>query len=130
MREGDSPSRLVTIYYNDVFVSEEPNEVYANCPYVNVSIMDAIEYADRMIENKDWDAYCIPELCNHEVKFTEDGLGEYKDADYQAMLDTLDVAMDEFSQIYNHSTSNEFREYYEMHMNQLDNIITLINKLK
>jgi hypothetical protein len=139
MREGDSPSRLVTIYYNDVFVSEEPNEIYANCPYVNVPIMDAIEYADRMIENGDWDAYCIPELCNHEVKFTEvllqrDGdeasLGKYKDADYQAMLDTLDVAMDEFSQIYNHSTSNEFREYYEMHMNQLDNIITLINKLK
>jgi len=60
----------------------------------------------------------------------EAGLGEYKDADYQAMLETLDVAMDEFSQIYNHSTSNEFREYYEMHMNQLDNIITLINKLK
>jgi hypothetical protein len=42
----------------------------------------------------------------------------------------LDVAMDELSQIYNHSASNEFREYYEMHMNQLDNIITLINKLK
>ena len=191
MREGDSPSHLVTIYYNDVFVSEEPNEIYANCPYVNMPIAEATRYADRMIENGDWDAYCIPELCNHEVKFTEvsfqrdgdaekiytkdelyaimrsfvedtrgdkpwvdaddewfeqftktntevlfqrDGdeasLGEYKDADYQAMLDTLDVAMDEFSQIYNHSASNEFREYYEMHMNQLDNIINLINKLK
>jgi len=42
----------------------------------------------------------------------------------------LDVAMDEFSQIYNHSASNDFREYYENHMNQLDNIINLINKLK
>jgi hypothetical protein len=71
---------------------------------------------------------------NTEVLLQRDGdeasLGKYKDADYQAMLDTLDVAMDEFSQIYNHSTSNEFREYYEMHMNQLDNIINLINKLK
>ncbi len=50
--------------------------------------------------------------------------------DFDAMLHTLDVAMDELNQIYNHSASNDFREYYEMHMNQLDNIINLINKLK
>jgi hypothetical protein len=60
----------------------------------------------------------------------EAGLGDYSTEDFDAMLHTLDVAMDEFSQIYNHSASNDFREYYEMHMTQLDNIINLINKLK
>ena len=60
----------------------------------------------------------------------EAGLGDYKSEDFDAMLETLDVAMDEFSQIYNHSASNDFREYYENHMTQLDNIINLINKLK
>ena len=54
----------------------------------------------------------------------------YKTEDFEAMLHTLDVAMDEFSQIYNYSASNDFREYYENHMTQLDNIINLINKLK
>jgi hypothetical protein len=153
MREGDEPARLVTIYYNDVFVSEEPNEISANCPYVNMPIAEATSYADRMIENGDWDAYCIPELCNHEVIFHEDdepaeedifvkinqglglptkeeGINAYSTEDFDAMLHTLDVAMDEFSQIYNHSASNDFREYYENHMTQLDNIINLINKLK
>ena len=60
----------------------------------------------------------------------EAGLGDYSTEDFDAMLHTLDVAMDEFSQIYNHSASNDFREYYENHMTQLDNIINLINKLK
>lgn len=58
------------------------------------------------------------------------GVAEFESEDFDAMLETLDVAMDELNQIYNHSASNDFREYYEMHMNQLDNIITLINKLK
>ena len=61
---------LVTIYYNDVFVSDHPFEIYANCPYVNVPIEEAIEYADNKIENGEWDAYCIPELVtSHEVVF-------------------------------------------------------------
>jgi hypothetical protein len=133
MREGDEPVQLVTIYYNDVFVSEEPNEISANCPYVNMPIAEATSYADRMIENGDWDAYCIPELCEHEVIFHEEdkpqeaGLGAYSTEDFDAMLETLDVAMDEFNQLHNHSRSDD---YYENHMTQLDNIITLINKLK
>jgi len=69
IREGDQPFQLVTIYYNDVFVSDVPNEIYADCPYVNVPINEAIEYADNKIENGEWDSYCIPELCNHEVIF-------------------------------------------------------------
>jgi hypothetical protein len=62
--------RLATIFYNDVFVSGIPNEIYANCPYVNVPIDEAIEYADNKIENREWDAYCIPELIrSHQVIF-------------------------------------------------------------
>jgi|688.fasta_scaffold1530629_2 hypothetical protein len=62
--------QLVTIYYNDIFVSGIPNEIYANCPYVNMPIDEAIEYADNKIESGDWDAYCIPELIrSHQVVF-------------------------------------------------------------
>lgn len=57
---------LVTIYYNDVFVSVdgygEPYEVYKDCPYVNIDKAIAIEYADAKIENREWDAYLIPDL--------------------------------------------------------------------
>ena len=61
--------KIVTIYYNDVFVSETPNEIYENCPYVNIAANFAIEYADNKIENGEWEAYCIPEMLNHEVVF-------------------------------------------------------------
>jgi len=54
----------------------------------------------------------------------------YNENAIDSMLETLDVAMDELNQIYNHSASNDFREYYANHMAQLDNIINLINKLK
>lgn len=64
-------SRLVTIYYNDVFISEQPYEIYANCPYVNMPIWYAEEYAENKIENREWDAYCIPELVEHKVIFHE-----------------------------------------------------------
>lgn len=59
-------NRLVTVYYNDVFVSvtndEELYEVYADCPYVNLPIEDAERIADDNVDNGDWDAYLIPEL--------------------------------------------------------------------
>ena len=57
---------LVTIYYNDVFVSVngdgEPYEVYKDCPYVNVGKSIANDYAENKIENGEWDSYLIPEL--------------------------------------------------------------------
>jgi hypothetical protein len=59
--------RLVTIYYNDVFVSETPNEIYKDCPYVNIAIDEAVDYADNKIESGEWESYCIPEILNHEV---------------------------------------------------------------
>ena len=60
----------------------------------------------------------------------EAGLGAYKTEDFDAMLHTLDVAMDEFNELHNHSRIEGMDDYYEIHMNQLDNIINLINKLK
>jgi hypothetical protein len=60
----------------------------------------------------------------------EAGLGAYKAEDFEAMLHTLDVAMDEFNQLHNHSRIEGMDDYYENHMTQLDNIINLINKLK
>ena len=59
---------LVTIYYNEVFVSVdghgEPYEVYNNCPYVNIDKAIANDYAEDKIENGEWDAYLIPDLIN------------------------------------------------------------------
>ena len=60
----------------------------------------------------------------------EASLGDYKTEDFDAMLHTLDVAMDEFNELHNHSRIEGMNDYYEIHMNQLDNIINLINKLK
>lgn len=57
----------------------------------------------------------------------EGDVTDYKAEDFDAMLETLDVAMDEFNELHNHSRSDD---YYENHMTQLDNIINLINKLK
>jgi hypothetical protein len=61
--------KLVTIYYNDVFVSETPYEIYKDCPYVNIQEEKAIDYANEKINNGDWDAYCIPELSSNKVIF-------------------------------------------------------------
>lgn len=60
----------------------------------------------------------------------EAGLGAYKTEDFDAMIHTLDVAMDEFNELHNHSRIADMSDYYDIHMTQLDNIITLINKLK
>ena len=125
--QSDEPVQLVTIYYNDVFVSEVPNEIYANCPYVNVPIDEAIDYADNKIENREWDSYCIPELCNHEVKFTE---VLYQRDDFDAMLDTLGVAMDEFIQLHNHARIDGMDTYYENHIIQLNQIISFVTESK
>ena len=60
----------------------------------------------------------------------EVGLGAYSTEDFDAMLHTLDVAMDELNELHNHTRIEGMDDYYETHMNQLDNIINLINKLK
>ena len=60
----------------------------------------------------------------------EEGINAYSTEDFDAMLHTLDVAMDEFNELHNHSRIADMNDYYEIHMNQLDNIINLINKLK
>ena len=57
----------------------------------------------------------------------EEGINAYSTEDFDAMLHTLGVAMDELNELHNHSRTDD---YYEIHMNQLDNIINLINKLR
>lgn len=47
-----------------------------------------------------------------------------------AMLDTLDVAIDEFKQLHNDARIVGMKEFYAGHITQLNNIITLINKMK
>jgi hypothetical protein len=58
--------RLVTVYYNDIFISvtkeNEPFEVYKNCPYVNLPIEEAEEIASNKVDNHEWESYLIPEL--------------------------------------------------------------------
>lgn len=60
---------LVTVYYNDVFISvthnDEPYEVYADCPYVNIPKERALSFAEEQLDNGDWDAYLIPEFVTH-----------------------------------------------------------------
>jgi hypothetical protein len=117
MREGDEPSQRL----------EELREALRS---------ESISYGElaelqSLAEHIDKDDVELLEASGvAEFESDEKSLGDYTDADFDAMLHTLDVAMDEFSQIYNHSASNDFREYYANHMTQLDNIITLINKLK
>jgi len=108
MREGDEPAEVnyARPSYNDLY-----------------NLVDEL-----MVEGHERATSILRRATSDEPQ--EVGLGDYKAEDFDAMLETLDVAMDEFSQIYNHSASNDFREYYENHMNQLDNIINLINKLK
>lgn len=60
----------------------------------------------------------------------EEGINAYSTEDFDAMLHTLDVAMDELNELHNHTRIEGMDDYYEIHMNQLDNIINLINKLK
>lgn len=67
-------NRLVHVYYNDVFVSvtedNKPYEVYKGCPYVNLPIEEAERIAEEKLENREWDAYLIPELVkNREILY-------------------------------------------------------------
>ena len=65
-------NRLVHVYYNDVFVSNEPYEIYSGCPYVNLPISEAERIAEEKIENGEWDAYLIPEIVkNKEILYHE-----------------------------------------------------------
>ena len=64
--------RLVTVYYNDIFISvtgdEEPFEVYKDCPYVNLPIDQAEDIANEKIDSHEWESYLIPELVtNREI---------------------------------------------------------------
>jgi hypothetical protein len=53
----------------------------------------------------------------------------YKTEDFEAMLETLDVAMDEFVQLHNHARIDGMDVYYQNHMAQLDKIHALISNM-
>ena len=55
---------------------------------------------------------------------------EGDDRNIYEMLDTLDVAKDEFKQLHNDARIADMKEFYAGHLTQLNNIITLINKMK
>lgn len=59
----------VTIYYNDVFVSDKPFQVYPNCPSVKVDISKAVDFAEQKLSTGEWHSYLIPELADSEVIF-------------------------------------------------------------
>jgi hypothetical protein len=102
--------------------SDEPEEV----DYARPSYNDLYNFVDElMVEGHERATSILRRATSDEPQ--EVGLGDYKTEDFDAMLETLDVAMDEFNQLHNHSRSDD---YYENHMTQLDNIINLINKLK
>lgn len=67
--------RLVTVYYNDVFISvtreDEPYEVYKDCPYVNLPADTAEDIAHEKINNHEWESFLIPELVTREVIYHE-----------------------------------------------------------
>ena len=90
----------------------------------NIQFLEtAIELGNMNNQEAIWDC-----ASGSEYRLMREGdVTDYSTEDFDAMLHTLDVAMDEFNQLHNHSRSDD---YYENHMTQLDNIITLINKLK
>ena len=100
MREGD----------------DEPEEV----DYARPSYDDLYNFVDELMVEGDERATSI-------LRNTDGNVKAYNENAIESMLHTLDVAMDEFNQLHNHSRSDD---YYENHMTQLDNIINLINKLK
>jgi hypothetical protein len=59
----------VTIYYNDVFVSEKPFKVYPNCPNVSVDVEKAREFAQAKLDSGEWHSFLIPELTDHPIEF-------------------------------------------------------------
>jgi hypothetical protein len=59
----------VTIYYNDVFVTQPPYLVYPNCPSVVVDIERAEDFAEQKLNSGEWSSYLIPELSKEEVTF-------------------------------------------------------------
>ena len=101
---------------------DEPEEV----DYARPSYNDLYNFVDElMVEGHERATSILRRATSDEPE--QAGLGDYKSEDFDAMLHTLDVAMDEFNELHNHSRRNDS---YEIHMNQLDNIINLINKLK
>lgn len=81
-------------------------------------------------------AILLGEINNQEAIWDCASGSEYRliregdDTNRYAMLDTLDVAIDEFKALQSQSRIDGMDVYYAGHIEQLNNIINLINKLK
>ena len=58
----EKSSKLVKVYYNDVYVSgnDEQHEVYKSCAYVTLPSIIAEEVAQYKLASGEWHAYLIP----------------------------------------------------------------------
>lgn len=89
----------------------------------NIETMDnAIEMGMTNEQDAIWDC-----ASGSEYRLMREG---DNDRNVYAMLDTLDVAIDEFKQLHNDARYDGMKEFYAGHITQLNNIITLINKMK
>lgn len=64
------PNQRIRVYYNNVDVDKRI--VRKNCPYTEERWTDAIEYADKMVEQGTWSGYIIPDLSIRKVIFQDE----------------------------------------------------------
>lgn len=58
----ENSSKLVKVYYNDVYVSgnDDQHEVYKDCAYVTLPSIIADEVAEYKLDSGEWHSYLIP----------------------------------------------------------------------
>lgn len=78
-------NKKVKVYYNDVFVStknvNEAYEVYAECPFVEMNVEDAEEFAEFNLQSGIWDAYLIPSILPKTSRVIYHKKNRYESAD-------------------------------------------------
>lgn len=57
---------IVTIFYNELNLSETPYLIHPNCPSVNVRFEGAEDFAKKQVESGVWTSYLIPDLTTEE----------------------------------------------------------------
>ena len=62
----------VRIYYNMVYVTSTPYEIYEGCPFVDIEEDEAEGYAEHMLDSGLWDAYLIPAFTEERIIFDQD----------------------------------------------------------
>ncbi len=60
-------NQKVTVYYNDIDISEKPYRIHAGCPSVELPWREATETAEKKIDSEEWSQYLIPTLTGAKV---------------------------------------------------------------